>query len=36
MYDQIIPGDETPGLNIQTDRTEWTRITDVNTYDRNK
>ncbi|TLF54999.1 hypothetical protein [Nocardia cyriacigeorgica] len=33
MYDQILPGDETPGLNIETDRTEWTGITDINTYD---
>ncbi|MGW6619612.1 hypothetical protein ACWF99_00190 [Nocardia sp. NPDC055002] len=33
MYDQIISGDETPGLNVDRGHTEWTRITDINTYD---
>ncbi|WP_297614994.1 hypothetical protein [Nocardia sp.] len=33
MYDQILPGDETPGLNVETGHTEWTRITDIDTYD---
>ncbi|WP_433761568.1 hypothetical protein [Nocardia sp. CA-135398] len=33
MYDQILRGDETPSLNVETGRTEWSRITDIHTYD---
>ncbi|UAK38450.1 hypothetical protein K8O93_01195 [Gordonia bronchialis] len=32
-YDQVRVGDETPGLNPATGRTEWTRITHLHRYD---
>lgn len=32
-YDELVEGDETPGFNFDTQKTEWTPITDISVFD---